>query len=234
MTPTPHRTASFLCVATLAIASGCAQWQQDPDSVAASFDQRLLAKCASILGDQPMPASQPARRPPTPRILDVAQAKPAPRPAPRQPRVRAAAAEVPVADPAPLAVAKPIVEAPRISETVPAVRTPLPPATHATADDYTDTCCSAGLGEPHAFNCPLLNRCRTCPACLLGQRCVRQLFTRPEPGPPPIRYQPDLPPKFLPVPTQPVLSPARPDAPDSWRGDVEMGWSPRVTFPGND
>jgi hypothetical protein len=49
-----------------------------------------------------------------------------------------------------------------------------------------------------------------------------------------VRYQPLLPPKFLPVPTQPVLSPARPDAPDPWRGDVEFGWHGRVTFPGRD
>jgi len=36
------------------------------------------------------------------------------------------------------------------------------------------------------------------------------------------------------VPTQPVLSPARPDAPDPWRGDVELGWRPQVTFPARD
>ena len=43
-----------------------------------------------------------------------------------------------------------------------------------------------------------------------------------------------MPPKFLPVPTQPTLAPARPDAPEPWRGDVEMSFRPQLTFPARD
>jgi hypothetical protein len=43
-----------------------------------------------------------------------------------------------------------------------------------------------------------------------------------------------MPPKFLPVPTETVLSPARPDAPEPERGDVEMGYRRQITFPGHD
>ena len=80
--------------------------------------------------------------------------------------------------------------------------------------------------------CPLLGACGRCRDCLAGRTC--KLFSRPEPGPPPVRYRPLLPPRFLPVPTEHVVSPARPEAPDPWRGDVELGWRPQVTFPGHD
>jgi hypothetical protein len=234
-----RRIAPLLCLAVVAAASGCAQWQQDSDSVAATFDQRLLATCASILGEQPTPAVKPARRPTTPRVLDLHATKTAAPPARRQPRVQPAAAEEPLEAPETSIAAQPIAQATPIAAAARPVQIPTDPpfaapTTTATLNACTDTCCVAGPGEPHAFNCPLLNRCRTCPACLLGQRCVRQLFTRPEPGPPPIRYQPELPPKFLPVPTQPVLSPARPEAPDPWHGEVEFSWRPEVTFPGRD
>ena len=67
-------------------------------------------------------------------------------------------------------------------------------------------------------------------------RGVRRGIERPEPGPPPVSYQPILPPKFLPVPTETVVPPARPDAPDFRRGDVESHYGNRVmlTFPGRD
>jgi hypothetical protein len=43
-----------------------------------------------------------------------------------------------------------------------------------------------------------------------------------------------MPPKFLPVPTEPTASPARPDAPEPWRGDVEVTYGNDVVFPGRD
>jgi hypothetical protein len=101
-----------------------------------------------------------------------------------------------------------------------------------------DRCCSScetcdGC-ESTGKACPLcpLEACGKCAACLGGHRC--KLFTRPQPGPPPVNYVPALPPKFLPVPTQPTLSPARPDAPESWRGDLEFGWRSEITSPGRD
>jgi hypothetical protein len=94
------------------------------------------------------------------------------------------------------------------------------------------TCCDAGTaGCETCCCCPLLDGCCLCSACKVGHR---RLFTRPEPGPPPVRFRPEMPPKFLPVPTEPTLSPARPDAPEPWRGDVEVGWRPELTFPGRD
>ena len=76
--------------------------------------------------------------------------------------------------------------------------------------------------------------CACFPACPLGHCRLRKLCERPTPGPPPARLHPEMPPKFLPLPTQPILSPARPDAPESWRGDVEAGYRPTLTFPGRD
>jgi hypothetical protein len=108
----------------------------------------------------------------------------------------------------------------------------------AVAPAVFDRCCDAcesGEGcESTCGACPLcpLEACGRCAACLRGHRC--KLFTRPQPGPPPVNYVPALPPKFLPVPTQPTLSPARPEAPDAWRGDLEFGWRNEITSPGRD
>lgn len=94
-----------------------------------------------------------------------------------------------------------------------------------------DTCCESTLA-PCCETCPIIRACGHCSDCLAGREC--KLFTKPNPGPPPDRYRPCLPPKFLPVPTQPVLSPARPDAPDPWRGDTERAWRSQLTFPARD
>ena len=76
--------------------------------------------------------------------------------------------------------------------------------------------------------------CACFPACPLGHCRLRVLCERPMPGPPPAWLQPAMPPKFLPLPTQPIISPARPDAPEGSRGDVEAGYRPTLTFPGRD
>jgi hypothetical protein len=43
-----------------------------------------------------------------------------------------------------------------------------------------------------------------------------------------------MPPKFLAVPTHPVISPVRPEAPEPQRGNVEVSYRPELTIPGND
>jgi hypothetical protein len=102
--------------------------------------------------------------------------------------------------------------------------------------DRGDGCCSCGeCVSAASAPCSLADggvaaHCN-CAACLIG-RC--ELCERPTPGPPPARLQPALPPKFLPVPTRPILSPARPEAPEPSRGDVEAGYRRELTFPGRD
>jgi hypothetical protein len=77
--------------------------------------------------------------------------------------------------------------------------------------------------------------CYVCPDCCMipfGMECP--LADKPKPGPPPACLRPPMPPKFLPVPTEPVLSPVRPDAPEPRRGDIEVGYRPQLTSPGHD
>jgi hypothetical protein len=129
------------------------------------------------------------------------------------------------AEPAPYASTSGVKQA---AATEPAAVTP------AVFDRCCDACESCEGCESTCRTCPLcpLEACGRCAACLRGHRC--KLFTRPQPGPPPVNYVPALPPKFLPVPTQPTLSPARPEAPDAWRGDLEFGWRSEITSPGRD
>ncbi|WP_428304770.1 hypothetical protein [Lacipirellula sp.] len=107
------------------------------------------------------------------------------------------------------------------------------------ADDVI--CCSRCFGEGCAVcdrmvrpvTCgPECNQCRTCPILPFG--IGDKLCEKPVPGPPPATFRPPMPPKFLPVPTQDVLSPARPDAPEPQRGNVDMGWRPQMTVSGHD
>jgi hypothetical protein len=205
----------MLAAACCALASGCAQWQQQSDSYASALDQRLVAQYTGLF-DESAPVEQasnqsaPARRAVTQASLDE----------PVMPTTDnfATAAE----DVAPLA-------APENSLAEPLPKKPVVAAVH---QQPCDGCCEDG-SELAGPTCPLGGRCEFC-ANRLVQGCREKLFTRPEPGPPPIRYRPPLPPKFLPVPTQPTLSPARPDAPEPWRGDVEMSFRPQLTFPARD
>jgi hypothetical protein len=218
---------------------GCAQCQQTPDALAASaLDERLFTRIASVLGENsPDAASQ--GRPRTPGVIAVSKAarnaKKDARPA--APTIQQVAAAEPLEAAAPMPEVDPIEAAPLPAASpvelpvAPAAKAKSPARSHAETCD--DACCEPGIACPLDRPCPILGACRECPACLVGRRCGK-LFTRPEPGPPPVRYRPAMPPKFLPVPTQPVLSPARPEAPDPWHGDVEFSWRPEVTFPGND
>lgn len=198
-----------------ALAPGCAQWQQQTDSYAAALDQRLIAQCSSLLGEQE-PAREPTRQAaPTRRTIKRASFE-----NPAMPTVDDAAT-MPEAF-APLA-------APENPAAEPLPKKPLLAAGH---QQTCDGCCE-DCTELTTPGCPIGGTCDLC-ANRLVQGCRTKLFTRPEPGPPPIRYRPPLPPKFLPVPTQPTLSPARPDAPEPWRGDVEMSFRPQLTFPARD
>ncbi len=50
-------------------------------------------------------------------------------------------------------------------------------------------------------------------------------------GPPPVSYQPPMPPKFLPVPARPVFVGANTHFPVSVPGQVEVGYGPQLAFP---
>lgn len=92
--------------------------------------------------------------------------------------------------------------------------------------------------EPYANCGPECYPCRDAFLLPFGLGCERLGMAyrrcKPSPGPPPVTMRPELPPKFLPVPTQPVLSPVRPDAPDPMRGDVEFDYRKEVQFPARD
>jgi hypothetical protein len=237
-----ERTAVIvvLLLATGATTVGCAQCQQSSDSFASTaLDGRMITRIASVLGENPPDAAPQDRRPPTPQVLDVAKVNPPARrrATPAKATIQQVAANEPLEAAAPMPDAEPIETAalpepsPEASHGTPAAVTGSPADSHVESCD--DTCCEPGVACPLDRPCPILGACRECPACLVGRRCGK-LFTRPEPGPPPVRYRPAMPPKFLPVPTQPVLSPARPEAPDPWHGEVEFSWRPEVTFPGRD
>jgi hypothetical protein len=78
-------------------------------------------------------------------------------------------------------------------------------------------------------DCQCCPECSLCPLGLCDGKCQR-----PTPGPAPATLRPCLPPKFLPVPAEPVVSPARPDAPEPARGDVETSYRNQLTSPGRD
>ena len=52
-----------------------------------------------------------------------------------------------------------------------------------------------------------------------------------EPGPPPVKYQPPMPPRFLQVPTRAVFSPEYPPAPMSIQNAVEVQYGPQLVLP---
>ena len=107
------------------------------------------------------------------------------------------------------------------------------------ADDVN--CCSRCFGE----GCGVCERfvrpvtcgpeCTTCRTCwFLPFGIGDKLCEKPTPGPAPMTMRVPMPPKFLPVPTEDVLSPVRPDAPEPQRGNVDMGWRPQMTVSGHD
>lgn len=112
---------------------------------------------------------------------------------------------------------------------------------HGTLADEV-MCCSTGclsqangLGacrQPCATCGPDCMHCRECGIIPLG--LAGPLIERPQPGPPPATFRPEMPPKFLPVPTQPTISPARADAPEDDGGDIEVNYRRQLISPGRD
>jgi hypothetical protein len=190
---------------------GCAPLQRS-GSVVSSLDRKITTACGGV---DDVAVQQASYDVPAEEADDVADAEPLPEPPTTgAPTSRAAVAAATPANEHPTADA--------------AAVTPTDPACN-------DVCCGDGCDGScdSCRSCCLLAAADRCGRCGFCQHC-RKMFTRPEPGPPPIRYRPALPPKFLPVPTQPTLAPARPDAPEAWRGDVEVGFRPQLTFPAGD
>ncbi len=107
--------------------------------------------------------------------------------------------------------------------------------------DHPCACCPSN-GPPEEVCCPqpvacdcgveiceegIFQGCAHAP-CRHGRKCCV------EPGPPPICHKPEMPPKFLPVPTRSVFSPANPRSPVSFRGAVEAPFGPELVFPGRE
>ncbi|TWU21258.1 hypothetical protein [Bythopirellula polymerisocia] len=81
--------------------------------------------------------------------------------------------------------------------------------------------------------------CNDCAGCLGAVRgrlaCARHRMRIPI-GPPAVRYRPEMPPEFLPVPVTPIYANVNPNAPQDLRGEVEVGWAPpcQLTITGRD
>jgi hypothetical protein len=231
-----RRSATMLALAACAGAIGCAVPQSSPDSWAGVLDGDvdLFAACRQVLGEQHATHRNAAK-------VQLASAESASAPTNR----RGVIASRATADGVVLASAEePVIPDPLSFDLGPAASPadqrymqpdpgpePLPPSPELSISACHDGCCGHST-TCAVVPCPLATACGCCAGCLGGGDC--KLFTRPDPGPPPMRYYPPMPPKFLPVPTQPVLSPARMDAPYPWRGDVEVGFRPTVTFPARD
>jgi len=79
--------------------------------------------------------------------------------------------------------------------------------------------------------------------CVLPRNCApirnhlrlrERIHQRVDAGPPPERYRPTLPPKFLAVPTSPIVTDVNLCAPAPQSCQVEVGYSHQLAFPGSD
>jgi hypothetical protein len=111
---------------------------------------------------------------------------------------------------------------------------------HGTLADEV-MCCNAGCLSQSRGICSCPRRATCGPDCMYCRECgliplglAGPLVEKPQPGPPPISFRPQVPPKFLAVPTHPVVSPVRPEAPEPQQGNVEVSYRPELTIPGND
>lgn len=209
----PKLRASWLVAALCAVSGGCAQCQQGDQLPAGGIDARLYETLAHAFGERPSRAAAPqaGRREAPSKRGAVQQAEyeeslTAPVSPESEPELQPA-------------------------ETV----LPEPVASCAPAEGCCSSYCdSTGCGC--CADCPLVGGCHggKCKCACLD--CLeRRLCSRPQPGPPPVRYRPEMPPKFLPTPTAPVWPPARPDAPEPWRGDIEVPYyGVQLVSPGRD
>ena len=65
------------------------------------------------------------------------------------------------------------------------------------------------------------------------KECFVERLPRVEPGPPPVCFKPQMPPKFLPVPTRSVFSQVNLEAAGFTRGAVEAEYGPQLMVPAN-
>ena len=196
----------------LAVPLGCAPCLKQLDGCAAWVDGCPARAIAATLGETQRPGaalvqSQPAKRLRTSTAEILDPARP-----PQRTAVRLASDEAPPASD--------------------------PPAVHEP---------SSANSTAAALPCPADHDCTTCTACCRGESCPilqsararlhRPWIERPQPGPPPARYRPPMPPRFLALPTAPVVTDVPCDAPQDGLGcGVERGYSGNraITFPGRD
>jgi hypothetical protein len=89
--------------------------------------------------------------------------------------------------------------------------------------------CGSTVGSNGGFcNCRI---CRGGGFCPLMRR-KREL--RIEVGPPAVRFKPEMPPEFLPVPPHPVFANVNMQAPNEVRGAIDAGYGPYFTVEGRD
>ena len=87
--------------------------------------------------------------------------------------------------------------------------------------------CPRARCGPECYPC---SECRLAPLGFIDS----SKWQKPEPGPPPATFRPEMPPKFLAVPTHPVVSAVPPEAPEPQRGNVEVGFRKEYTIPAKD
>ncbi|MCA9237832.1 MAG: hypothetical protein KDA44_20300 [Planctomycetales bacterium] len=221
-------TAATLC-------AGCASMVRECDQLAACLDNYSIV---SAERERPRMSVAHQRRAPSPVKLAQHEAmQPSPAEAAPGPEALAAPPAVPeLADG---------VDLPRLSEgpalidgaplatpagSVAAGRTGATNQPHASAAAMSCGC-AVGAACPH---CPLEGL--LCGECSLGGRSLAgcKLLQPPPPGPPPVRYVPEMPPQFLPVPTGPVVPQGRSGPVELPRGNVERGFEPELTVMGYD
>lgn len=87
-----------------------------------------------------------------------------------------------------------------------------------------DECC----GECGDCHCAVCRSGGICPQA----RCKKELLIAV--GPPAVRYRPEMPPEFLPVPARPVHANVNMEFPMETRGAVERGYGPELMVQGRD
>ena len=109
---------------------------------------------------------------------------------------------------------------------------PMNCCTNGNCSSYCD-CGSSPCYDDSCYDC---GPCK-CKICRAGGCCplaLRKHELRIAIGPDAVRYKPEMPPEFLPVPPRPVFANVNMDAPTEARGSVESGYGPYFTIEGRD
>lgn len=229
MSPSLHRCSLAVALACATLAGGCASLVRPYDELGVWLD-RYPFETSPGAGPRPRPTQPYAQR--------------APRPQPAAQHVRLATMEEPPLPDAegelsPETGREPIDAGPRFaveSEAsgyeLPAIA---PPANKESSTSLTKSsagdCCCDTCGGAVCEVCPLEGAlCHACSTAWAACPCLH----KPPKGPPPVRYLPPMPPKFLPVPTCPVYGQGRTGPLELPRGNVERGFGPVLTIAGGD